>query len=166
MGRYTQTIGHLERSHDDNSLRRAMAARLDRAMQRANVSSAKAAKWVDVSEHDVQFWRRGITVPPLHAFNRIAKALDVDVHFASDIQSGALRLGRFHERPVGPHPQWSFQLAFTSDRVTPMLEWLAVHHGALDIFMHPNTGDDLRDHRDSAVWIGRSHELVLTVFQK
>lgn len=90
----------------------------------------------------------------------------IETRFASDIQSGALRLGRFHERPVGPHPQWSFQLAFTSDRVTPMLEWLAVHHGALDIFMHPNTGDDLRDHRDSAVWIGRSHELVLTVFQK
>jgi DOPA 4,5-dioxygenase len=27
--------------------------------------------------------------------------------------------------------------------------------------MHPNTGDALVDHRDSAVWIGRSHELVL-----
>lgn len=89
MGRYTQTIGHLERSHDDNSLRRAMAARLDRAMQRANVSSAKAAKWVDVSEHDVQFWRRGITVPPLHAFNRIAKVLDVDVHWLCTGQAQA-----------------------------------------------------------------------------
>lgn len=90
----------------------------------------------------------------------------IEERFASDFQSGALRLGRFHERPVGPHPQWSFQLAFESERLTPMLEWLAVHHGALDVFMHPNTGDDLRDHRDSAVWIGRSHELVLTVFQK
>jgi DOPA 4,5-dioxygenase len=27
--------------------------------------------------------------------------------------------------------------------------------------MHPNTGDSLRDHRDRAVWIGRSHELNL-----
>ncbi|MDR5735661.1 DOPA 4,5-dioxygenase family protein [Caballeronia sp. LZ025] len=86
--------------------------------------------------------------------------------FASDVQSGVLRLGRFHERPVGPHPQWSFQLAFGSERLASMLEWLAVNHGALDIFMHPNTGDDLRDHRDSAVWIGRSHELVLTAFQR
>ena len=58
-----------------------MAARLDRAMQKANLSSAKAAGWLDVSEHDVQFWRRGITVPPLSAFNRIAKALDLDVHW-------------------------------------------------------------------------------------
>ncbi|SAK47888.1 helix-turn-helix domain-containing protein [Caballeronia ptereochthonis] len=58
-----------------------MAARLDRALQKANVSSARAAGWLDVSEHDVQFWRRGITVPPLSAFNRIAKALDLDVHW-------------------------------------------------------------------------------------
>ncbi|SAL66018.1 hypothetical protein AWB71_03905 [Caballeronia peredens] len=81
MGRHSQTLGHLERSHDDNALRRAIAARLDRALQKANVSSAKAAGWLDVSEHDVQFWRRGITVPPLAAFNRIAKALDLDVHW-------------------------------------------------------------------------------------
>jgi hypothetical protein len=29
----------------------------------------------------VQFWRRGITVPPFAAFNRIAKALDIDPHW-------------------------------------------------------------------------------------
>jgi hypothetical protein len=29
----------------------------------------------------VDFWRRGITVPPLHAFTRIAAALEIDVHW-------------------------------------------------------------------------------------
>ncbi|WP_236572419.1 helix-turn-helix domain-containing protein [Burkholderia sp. 8Y] len=58
-------------------------------MQRANVSSAKAAKLVDVSEDDVHFWRRGITVPPLHAFRRIANALDVDMHWLCTGQSHA-----------------------------------------------------------------------------
>jgi hypothetical protein len=29
----------------------------------------------------VDFWRRGITVPPLHAFTRIAATLEVDVHW-------------------------------------------------------------------------------------
>jgi DOPA 4,5-dioxygenase len=80
---------------------------------------------------------------------------------AAELQSGALRLGRFHERPVGPHPMWSFQLGFGGDLLAPMLAWLTLNHGALDVFMHPNTGDALVDHRDSAVWIGRSHELVL-----
>jgi aromatic ring-cleaving dioxygenase len=85
----------------------------------------------------------------------------VETRFADVLTSGKLTLGRFHERPVGPHPMWSFQLGFGSDLLTPMLEWLALHHGTLDVFMHPNTGDALKDHRDSAVWIGRSHELVL-----
>ncbi|MDR5838935.1 XRE family transcriptional regulator [Caballeronia sp. LZ034LL] len=87
MGQHSQTLGHLERSEEDNALRRAMAARLDRAMHKANISSAKAANWLDVSEHDVQFWRRGITVPPLAAFNRIARALDLDVHWLCTGQS-------------------------------------------------------------------------------
>jgi DOPA 4,5-dioxygenase len=34
-------------------------------------------------------------------------------------------------------------------------------HGALDVLIHPNTGDELRDHRDRALWLGRSHVLSL-----
>lgn len=73
-----------------------------------------------------------------------------------------LRIGRFHERPVGPHPMWSYQLGFAHAQFADVVGWLALNHGALDVFVHPNTGDALRDHRDAAVWIGRSHELVLT----
>jgi len=70
-------------------------------------------------------------------------------------------LGRFHERPVGPHPMWSYQLSVAPEHFSDVVSWLALHHGALDVFLHPNTGDQLRDHRDSAVWIGRSHALDL-----
>jgi ribosome-binding protein aMBF1 (putative translation factor) len=89
MNRHTQHIGHLERSAEDNRLRRALAARLDRAFKRAGVSSAQAAKWLGVSEHDVQFWRRGITVPPLNAFTHIAAILNVDIHWLCTGQSQA-----------------------------------------------------------------------------
>jgi DOPA 4,5-dioxygenase len=75
--------------------------------------------------------------------------------------SDILQLGRFHEKPVGPHPQWSYQLAFEPGQFAVIVEWLTLNHGALDVFIHPNTGDALRDHREAAVWIGRSHELVL-----
>ncbi|SIT35535.1 Aromatic ring-cleaving dioxygenase [Paraburkholderia ribeironis] len=75
--------------------------------------------------------------------------------------SGQLQVGRFHERPVGPHPMWSFQLAFAQTQFADVVGWLTLNHGALDVFLHPNTGDALRDHRDAAVWIGHSHELVL-----
>lgn len=72
-----------------------------------------------------------------------------------------LQIGRFHEKTVGPHPQWSYQLAFEPGQFAAIVEWLTLNHGSLDIFIHPNTGDALRDHRDAAIWIGHSHELVL-----
>jgi DNA-binding transcriptional regulator YiaG len=81
MNRHTQNIGHLERSAEDDRLRRALAARLNRALKHAGVSSPQAAKWLGVSEDDVQYWRRGITVPPLNACTRLAAVLNLDVHW-------------------------------------------------------------------------------------
>ena len=73
----------------------------------------------------------------------------------------SVEMGRFHEREVGPHPRWSYQIAFEPTEFSDVVGWLALNHGALDVFLHPNTGDPLRDHRDSALWLGRSHALDL-----
>lgn len=81
MNHYTNTIGHLERSAENDRLRRAVAARLDMALKRGNISSARAAKWLEVNEYDVQFWRVGITLPPLNACMRLATRLNLDVHW-------------------------------------------------------------------------------------
>lgn len=81
---------------------------------------------------------------------------DVAAHFGDRVA-----IGRFHERPVGPHPKWSCQIAFAHERFAEVAAWLTLNHGALDVFVHPNTGDQLRDHRDSAVWIGQSYALDL-----
>jgi len=75
--------------------------------------------------------------------------------------ASAIAMGRFHERPVGPHPQWSYQMEFAPGRFAEVVGWLVLNHGALDVFLHPNTGDQLRDHRDSAVWIGKAYTLDL-----
>lgn len=74
---------------------------------------------------------------------------------------GQMELGRFHEKPVGPHPMWSYQLAIPAAQFAPVVGWLALNHAALDVLVHPNTGDPLRDHRDRALWLGRSHVLNL-----
>ncbi|QGZ65901.1 DOPA 4,5-dioxygenase family protein [Paraburkholderia acidisoli] len=73
-------------------------------------------------------------------------------------------IGRFHERPVGPHPMWSYQLTIACERFTEVIAWLTLNHGALDVFIHPNTSDGLRDHRDAALWIGNSYSLNLGAF--
>ncbi|CAN5817773.1 DOPA 4,5-dioxygenase family protein [soil metagenome] len=78
--------------------------------------------------------------------------------------AGRIDMGRFHEKPVGPHPMWSYQLAISIVDFSHVLGWLALNHGALDVFVHPNTGDALRDHRDCAVWLGKSHVLNLAGF--
>jgi DOPA 4,5-dioxygenase len=72
-------------------------------------------------------------------------------------------MGRFHERPVGPHPMWSYQIAFAPAAFDEVVPWLALNRGALDVFVHPNTGDELADHRDRAIWLGRSYTLDLAV---
>jgi DOPA 4,5-dioxygenase len=86
---------------------------------------------------------------------RALRDLIVD-HFGDRVE-----MGRFHERPVGPHPMWSYQIAFAPVHLAEIVGWLALNHGDLDVFVHPNTGDPLRDHRDSALWLGHSHRLDL-----
>ena len=75
--------------------------------------------------------------------------------------AGRMEMGRFHEKPVGPHPMWSYQLEFPRENFSLVVGWLTLNHGALDVFVHPNTGDELRDHRDCALWLGKSHSLNL-----
>jgi DNA-binding XRE family transcriptional regulator len=68
-------------SVEDNRLRRSLAPRLDRTFKQAGVISAHAAKWLGVSEDNVQYWRRGITVPPLNVCTRLAAAFNLDIHW-------------------------------------------------------------------------------------
>lgn len=65
-----------------------------------------------------------------------------------------VEMGRVHERPVGPHPMWSCQLAFAPERFGEVIPWLALNRGGLTVFIHPNTGDDIPDHTDHAMWMG------------
>lgn len=54
-----------------------------------------------------------------------------------------LHRGRMHDRPVGPHPTGSCQLAFDAGVLKDIVPWLMENRGALTVFMHGETGDDL-----------------------
>lgn len=71
-------------------------------------------------------------------------------------------LGRWHDRPVGPHPAWSYQIAFDVGRFADLVPWLAMNRDGLTILVHPLTGNDLADHRDFAMWLGDSATLDLS----
>ena len=69
--------------------------------------------------------------------------------------------GRWHDRPVGPHPSSMFQVAFAADMFNALVPWLILHHAPLTIFLHPNTGSALKDHTSHAVWMGVQRSLNL-----
>ncbi|MCC6466977.1 MAG: DOPA 4,5-dioxygenase family protein [Alphaproteobacteria bacterium] len=66
----------------------------------------------------------------------------------------AAQIGRFHEQNVGPHPRWSFQIAFAPDQFDRIVPWLMLNREGLTVFLHPETGDDLPDHAERAIWMG------------
>lgn len=74
-----------------------------------------------------------------------------------------IAMGRWRDFPVGPHPMWSYQIAFKSDLLGELLPFLIVNRGDLDVLLHPLTGDDLADHRDYATWLGNQYTLDLSV---
>lgn len=77
-----------------------------------------------------------------------------------------VQVGRFHRQPVGPHPLWSCQLSFAAENFGDIVPWLAIHRGALDVFVHLGTDDDLYDHTQGVIWLGQSHPLKLDQFQR
>lgn len=74
-------------------------------------------------------------------------------------------LGRWHDRPVGPHPCGSYQVAFAPELFGALVPWLALNRDGLTVFIHPRTGDDVPDHRDYAIWLGPQRELDLTALR-
>jgi aromatic ring-cleaving dioxygenase len=73
----------------------------------------------------------------------------------------AVTVGRMHDKPVGPHPRGSCQLAFGSDLFGAVVPWLIEHRGGLTVFAHAMTGDALKDHTEHVVWLGPSETLNL-----
>ncbi len=73
-------------------------------------------------------------------------------------------MGRFWEKNVGPHPRWSFQVAFHEKDFTKIVSWLMKNRSGLTIFLHPQTGNDLIDHRDYPLWMGECLDLKLDIF--
>ena len=77
-----------------------------------------------------------------------------------------VRLGRWHDRPVGPHPKSMYQIAFPSGMVESFLPWLMLNRDGLTILLHPETGNDYRDHTAHAAWLGAVLPLRLDVFSE
>ena len=84
-------------------------------------------------------------------------------------QSGekfGLKVGRFHERPIGPQPCWSCQVTFGTKDFEAYISWLEENRAGLTILVHALTGDDYKDHTEFAYWLGEAVELNLGIFNQ
>jgi aromatic ring-cleaving dioxygenase len=77
-----------------------------------------------------------------------------------------VRLGRWHDEPVGPHPVSMYQVAFAVDEFPRLVPWLMLNRGGLSVLVHPLTGDDYADHAQFAAWLGTPLPLKLEVLRR
>jgi len=75
-----------------------------------------------------------------------------------------VKVGRIHQKPIGPHTEWSCQIAFGSKVFDDLVPWLDKNRSGLSILVHAMTGDDLQDHTEYAYWLGDPVAINTAVF--
>lgn len=85
--------------------------------------------------------------------------------FAEEIKNGQIRVWKFHEQPIGPHPYAMWEVDFSEPEIfAKLVPWYQINHGSLSVLVHPHTfgGNQLRDHTHHAIWIGPKVRLIET----
>jgi len=77
-------------------------------------------------------------------------------------QTFGVKIGRMHDKPVGPHPRGSCQLTIGAEQFAQVIPWLITHRRGLTVFTHAETGNALKDHTDHVLWLGPSEPLKLS----
>jgi aromatic ring-cleaving dioxygenase len=65
-----------------------------------------------------------------------------------------VRLGRWHDVPVGPHPAAMYQMLFSAERFPTLVPFVMMNRQGLTILLHPESGRPRDDHTLNAVWMG------------
>jgi DOPA 4,5-dioxygenase len=81
-------------------------------------------------------------------------------------QALGVAVGRMHDKPVGPHPRGSCQLAFGPEQFAAVIPWLILNRNGLTVLAHAETGDALKDHTEHVLWLGPSETLNLAALSR
>ncbi|CAC9894743.1 unnamed protein product [Aureobasidium pullulans] len=94
--------------------------------------------------------------------------IDTEVTFATELwELPELRIYRIWDKPIGPHPIAMFEVnLFTPAQFGAFIPWLVINRGPLSALLHPNTGDDIRDHTQRATWLGQPFPLQVGLLRR
>jgi aromatic ring-cleaving dioxygenase len=65
-----------------------------------------------------------------------------------------VRMGRWHENPVGPHPTSMYQIAFAPQVFPALAPFVMLNRMGLTVLLHPESGRPRDDHTLHATWMG------------
>lgn len=92
---------------------------------------------------------------------------DTAAHVREAIEQGfKVVMGRWHDHPVGPHPQAMYQVKFEPAEFPRLVPWLMLNRAGLDVLVHPNSGDAYADHAINAMWLGHKLRLRLGILRR
>jgi len=114
-----------------------------------------------LSHYLVTFFRGEYVFNVVKESKQIAKLLCQNIGDKFDF-----KVGRFHEKLVGPPPCWSCQIIFGTKDFERFIPWLEEQRQNLTVFVHAVTGNDLQDHTEFAYWLGQPVDLNLSLFEK
>jgi DOPA 4,5-dioxygenase len=66
-----------------------------------------------------------------------------------------VRMGSWHDEPVGPHVQAMYQIAFRPEWFPTLVPFLMMNRMGLTILVHPQSGRPRDDHTINALWMGQ-----------
>ena len=65
-----------------------------------------------------------------------------------------MRMGSWHDEPVGPHVQAMYQIAFAPELFPTLVPFLMMNRMGLTLLVHPQSGRPRDDHTVNAMWLG------------
>ncbi len=84
----------------------------------------------------------------------------------ADTFGDRVKIGSWHDDPVGPHPRGSYQITVSVEDMGEFLPWMAVNRSSLTVFVHLNSGQHYADHTQHVIWLGESEKLDTGIFEK
>lgn len=65
-----------------------------------------------------------------------------------------VRMGRWHDVPVGPHPTAMYQIQFEVGLFPTLVPFVMMNRMGLTVLLHPQSGRPRDDHTINATWMG------------